>query len=82
MEELHGPTDVQEFVYNGRVGDALKFVYRELKNNYARPAYTQEVQYDLSQSEEIGFKDLKIKVIEASNTSITYIVTQNFGYGF
>ena len=80
LEELQGPTDVQEFVYNGRVGDALKFVYREFKNNYARPAYTQEVQYDLSQSEEIGFKDLKIKVIEASNTSITYIVTQNFGY--
>ena len=78
VEVINGPTDVKEFVYNGRVGDALKFVYREFKNNYARPAFTQEVQYDLSQSDEIGFQNLKLKVIDASNTSIEYLVIQNF----
>ncbi|MDC3124458.1 hypothetical protein OBB00_07055 [Gammaproteobacteria bacterium] len=78
VEELNGPTDVQEFVYNGRVGDAVKFVYREFKNSYARPAFTQEVQYDLSQSDEIGFQDLRIKVLEATNTEISYIVLKAF----
>ena len=78
VDELNGPTDVQEFLYAGRVGDALKFIYREYKNNYARPAFTQEVQYDLSQSDEIGFKNLRLKVLEATNTNITYKVIQNF----
>ena len=78
VKELNGPTDVQEFVYNGRVGDAVKFIYREYKNNYARPAFSQEVQYDLSQSDEIGFQNLRMKVINATNTSITYIVLRNF----
>ena len=78
IEEQNGPTNVQEFIYNGRVGDAVKFVYREFKNSYARPAFTQEVQYDLSHSDEIGFQDLRIKVIDATNTDITYTVIRNF----
>ena len=78
VDDFNAPTDVQEFVYNGRVGDAVKFVYREFKNNYARPAFTQDVQYDLSQSDEIGFLNLRLRVLEATNTSITYVVTRNF----
>jgi len=78
VEDYSAPADVQEFVYNGRVGDAVKFVYREFKNNYARPAFTQDVQYDLSQSDEIGFLNLRLRVLEATNTSITYVVIQNF----
>ena len=75
---VNGPTNVQELVYNGRVGDAIKFVYREYRNNYARPAFTQEVQYDLSVSDEIGFQDLRLKVISATNTDITYILLRSF----
>ena len=77
MEDFNAPTDVQEFVYNGRVGDAVKFVYREFKNNYARPAFTQDVQYDLSQSDLIGFLNLRLRVLEATKR-ITYVVIQNF----
>ena len=78
IEELNSPTDLKELVYNGRVGDAIRFVYREFKNSYARPAFTQEVQYDLSQSDEIGFQDQRMKVIDATNTDITYVVLRNF----
>ena len=69
---------VQELIYNGRSGDTLKFIYRELSDNLLRAAFTQEIQYDLSQSSEIGFKDVRIEVIEASNTSITYKMLSNF----
>jgi len=69
---------VQELIYNGRSGDTLKFIYRELSDHMLRAAFSQEVQYDLSQSAEIGFKNVRIEVIEASNTSITYRMLSNF----
>jgi hypothetical protein len=69
---------VQELIYNGRSGDTLKFIYRELADDMLRAAFTQDIQYDLSQSKEIGFKNVRIEVMEASNTSITYKVLSNF----
>lgn len=72
------PNFVQELIYNGRSGDSLKFIYRELTDNLLRAAFTQEVQYDLSQSKEIGFKDVRLEVIEASNTEIRYKLLNNF----
>lgn len=74
----HQKNFIQELIYNGRVDDHLKFIYREFTDNVARPAFTQEVQYDLSDSSVIGFKRLRIKVIEASNTEITYQLIRNF----
>lgn len=68
----------QEFIYNGRVGNALKFIYREYINDYARPAFTQDLQYDLSESEIIGFRGLRIQIINASNTEIEYKVLNYF----
>lgn len=68
----------QEFIYNGRVGNALKFIYREYINDYARPAFKQDLQYDLSESEVIGFRGLRIQIISASNTKIEYKVLNYF----
>ena len=75
---LNSPTFVQQFIYNGRVGNALKFIYREFSGDYIKPAFTQEVQYDLDQSNTIGFKNLKMTILNASNTEITYILHSNF----
>ena len=71
-------TYVQEFIYNGRLGNQVKFIYREFSGDYIRPAFTQEVQYDLSLSSEIGFRELRLHIEEASNTSITYRVITTF----
>lgn len=68
----------EEFIYNGRVGNALKFIYREYINDYARPAFTQEVQYDLSENKIIGFRGMRIEIINASNTKIEYKVLNYF----
>jgi hypothetical protein len=76
--DVTNPSYVQELIYNGRVGRALKFVYREFSGDYMKPAFTQEVQYDLDQSEIIGFKKLRIKIISATNTEITYVLQNNF----
>ncbi len=68
----------QEFIYNGRVGNALKFIYREYINDYARPAFTQDLQYDLAESKIIGFRGLRIEILNATNTKIEYKMLNNF----
>ena len=78
-KEVPGETNLKlELIYNGRVGDAVKFIYREFQGDLARPSFTQEVQYDLSISSTIGFKEARLEVIEATNTEIEYTVKQHF----
>lgn len=68
----------QEFIYNGKVGNGIKFIYREFINDYARPAFTQDLQYDLSEDKVIGFRGLRLEVINASNTKIEYRILNYF----
>lgn len=64
----------QDFIYNGKVGNAIKFTYREYANDLARPAFTQDLQYDLTESNIIGFRALRIEISSATNTKIKYKV--------
>jgi hypothetical protein len=68
----------QEFIYNGKVNNAYKFTYREFTNDYARPAFTQDLQYDLNDGSIIGFKGLRIEILLANNNIIRYRVLSNF----
>jgi hypothetical protein len=67
-----------ELIYNGRLGSGLKFIYREFYGDMARPSFTQDIQYDLSLSNIIGFKNAQIEVLEATNTSLEYSVVSHF----
>jgi len=64
----------RELVYQGRDGDNLKLFYREYINDFARPAYDQEVQYDLGESEFVQFKGLTIFIEEANNEYLVYTI--------
>lgn len=66
------------FIYNGKAGNIVKFSYREFINDMARPAFTQELQYDLSESKIIGFKGLRIEILNTSNIEIEYKVISEF----
>ena len=68
----------QKFIYNGRVDNAVKFIYREFDEGVNRSTFQQDLQYDLSESNIIGFKELRLEVIEATNQNITYKVLNNF----
>lgn len=68
----------KELIYNGRSGDTIRVIYREYSGDLARPAFTQELQYDLSQQTEIGFREVRLQVEAATNTSIRYRVLQTF----
>jgi hypothetical protein len=69
---------IKELIYNGRSGETVKFMYREFNDDLARPAFTQDVTYDLKIGDEIGFKGARFKILEASNTQIKYIALKNF----
>lgn len=44
----------------------------------ARPAFNQELQYDLNESNTVGFKGLRMEIVNATNTSIEYKVLSSF----
>ena len=62
----------QTLIYSGKVGDKINVGYREFSSNVARPAFNNEVEYDLSESKIIGYKGARIEVIEATNEYIKY----------
>jgi hypothetical protein len=68
----------QEFIYNGKSNNTVKFIYREFFENIARPAFTQELVYDINEDKVIGFKGLRIEVISCSNVNIEYKIVSYF----
>ncbi len=68
----------QTLIYNGKIGSRIKFGYREFSNNYARPAFNNDVEYDLSESKVVAYKGAQIEILEATNQYIKYIVRRNF----
>jgi hypothetical protein len=68
----------QTLIYSGKIGSKVKLGYREFSNSVARPAYNNDVDYDLNESKLVGYKGARIEILEASNQSITYKVISNF----
>lgn len=68
----------QTLIYSGKVGNKINISYREFSNNHARPAFNNDVEYDLSESTIIGYKGAELEIIKADNRSITYRVLRNF----
>lgn len=68
----------QTLYYNGKVGNKIKIGYREFSGDIARPAFSNEAEYDLSESDVIGYKGATLKIIEADNIQIKYKVLSNF----
>lgn len=65
-----------DVLYQGASKGEVKISYRESLNGIARPAFTQDVAYELAPdgTAEIGFKGMRIKVIKATGQSIEYVI--------
>jgi len=68
----------QTLIYSGKVGNKINIGYREFSGSIARPAFNNNVEYDLSESKIIGYKGAQIEVLEATNQYIKYKVFKNF----
>lgn len=68
----------QTLIYNGRVGSKINIGYREFSNSIARPAFNNNVEYDLAESTKIGYKGAELEVLEATNQHIKFRLLRNF----
>ena len=68
-----------ELIYSRVMNGIISISYREYVDNFARPAFYQEVKYDLKESNDITFRSLKLRVIEANNNQITFQVLDDGG---
>jgi len=83
FQKLKKPTVSQDtiqrtLIYSGKVGNKINVSYREFSGNIARPAFSNNVEYDISESNQIGYKGALVEVIEATNRFIKYRVLSNF----
>ena len=67
-------------LYQGKTDNKIKISFREFKDNMARPAFTQDIEYELDSkgTTTIGFKGLRIEVLKATNYDITYKVIKDY----
>lgn len=68
----------QTLIYNGKVGSKINVGYREFAGDMARPAFSNQVEYDLNDSSQIGYKGALLDIIDANNQMIKYKVLKNF----
>lgn len=81
-EETIVPSDDSfkfELLYQGVSRNSLKLAYREYLKDLARPAFYQDVVYDLEKSPTvITFRSVRIEVTSADNNQIAYRVLSAF----
>lgn len=66
----------QTLIYLGTSGQTLRLSYREFVNDLARPAFTEEVTFNLSGTfpETVAYKDLVIDVLGVDNAGLRYVI--------
>lgn len=64
-----------ELIYLGSSGRVIRLAYREYLNDLARPAFSQEVSYDIeSFPMKIGFRRAQFEIFGVTGSSLTYKV--------
>lgn len=64
----------RELVYTGLARGSMSITYREYKNDFARPAFSQHLSYDLSEGTVIGFRGARFEILNATNLGLKYRV--------
>jgi hypothetical protein len=62
----------KELVYTGIAQNVVSLLYREFKDDTARPAFSQDLKYDLSESKIVGYRGARFEIIRATNQGLTY----------
>lgn len=67
-----------DVLYQGLSKGEVKISYREFLDGIARPAFTQDVTYELDSNGTamIGFKGMRLRVLKATGQYIEYILEQ------
>jgi hypothetical protein len=66
-----------ELIYSGRSADEVSLSYREYTGGLARPAFYQDLTYDLSTSNRVVFRSIELEIVEASNAGVKFRVLRD-----
>ena len=72
----------QQLIYSGKTGTVIRITYREFSNLLARPAFSQDLTYDLSEDKIIAFRNTRIRIEEATNSNIRFVVLESPAYKY
>ena len=64
----------RELVYGGVSQKTISVSYREFYDGIARPSFSQDLKYDLTEGDVIGYRGARFQVIKANNIEIRYKV--------
>jgi hypothetical protein len=67
----------RELVYSGVSQNTISIRYREFKDDMARPAFTEDLKYDLSQGDIIGYNGARFQILKATNIGIRFKVLKH-----
>jgi hypothetical protein len=73
MHKLKGSFSVS-LIYSGMADSVCHCEYREYSDSLIRPAFTQQIVYDLAESNKIAFRGIEMEILEANNRFIAYRV--------
>ncbi|MDN2710646.1 hypothetical protein O0880_14570 [Janthinobacterium sp. SUN118] len=67
-----------DVLYQGVSRGEVKISYREFSGGMARPAFNQDIAYELGSdgTATIGFKGMRIRVLKANSEMIEYVIDQ------
>ncbi|HGN1705446.1 TPA: hypothetical protein ACKRTE_001288 [Providencia rettgeri] len=68
----------QALIFNGINGQIVDISYRKIGSNIKNQGFGNNIQYNLKESNIISYENVKLKVINSSENSITYEVMSNF----
>jgi hypothetical protein len=74
IDVLTGKSYKQKLIYSGLSEDTLKLSCREYKNEMPRPVFEEELTYNLANSREIEFQDLRIEILYATESTLNFYV--------
>lgn len=79
-ETIHSKNKFQRtLIYLGSPEkNRIRLGYREFSSDMARPAFSNDVEYNLARERTIIYKGAVIDIIDATPSKLTYIVKKNF----
>lgn len=78
VSEIFPESFKRELTYLGVSQNTISVAYREFKGDMIRPAFSQELKFDLSQGDVIGFRGSRFQIIKASNIGLRYKLIKPF----
>jgi hypothetical protein len=64
----------RRLVYGGRGDLAINLIYQEFNGNMTQPTFSEAISYEMTSANLINVKNVIIEVVEATASSIRYIV--------